>query len=163
MFSIPLAGLDVTEDLMWQQWSRLATRHLTTVLKPDLGTKNQLRSHIRCGTNINVSGIALSEILIAFTDLYLLLSKRDTADNVNSCSFVRLGITLVLGFKDRLIFGAAKVVSSTHNVFFFGWKKLPRTASFLSYKRQVINVWRCVLAHGVLRVDKECIAAFRAL
>lgn len=66
---------------------------------------------------MNVSGTALSELLLAFTDLYLLLSKRDTADDINSCSFVGLGITLVLGFKDRLIFGAAEVVSQ-HSTFF---------------------------------------------
>ena len=43
----------------------------------------------RYGTNMNVSGTVLSEEVLAFTDLYLLLSKRDTADNMISCKFVR--------------------------------------------------------------------------
>ena len=50
-------------------------------------------------------------VLLAFTDLYLFLSERDTIDNIISCGFVRLGITLVLSFKDCLIFRAAEVIS----------------------------------------------------
>ena len=59
-------------------------------------------------------------VLLAFTDLYLFLSKRDAVDNINSCSFVRLGIPLVLGFEDCLIFRAAELISQ-QTVFFYYW------------------------------------------
>lgn len=49
--------------------------------------------------------------LLAFTDLHLLFSKGDTFHDVDSGSFVRLGIAFVLGFEDRMILRAAKAIS----------------------------------------------------
>ena len=48
---------------------------------------------------------------LLFTDLYLLLSKGDTVDNIGSGSFVRLGVALVLSFEDCMIFRAAETIS----------------------------------------------------
>lgn len=58
--------------------------------------------------------------VFAFTNLYLLLSKGDPVDNINSCSFIRLGVTLVLGFEDCMIFRAAEVISQ-QTVFSLYW------------------------------------------
>ena len=102
-------------------------------------------------------------VLLAFTDLNLFLSKGDTIDNIISCGFVRLGITLVLGFKDCLIFRAAEVFSQQTMIFFLIGQELPGTAALLPDKRLVVNIWRHILTHRVLRVDQECIAAFRTL
>lgn len=49
--------------------------------------------------------------LLVFTDLYLFLSKGDTVDDIDSCSFVRLGVTLVFSFEDCMIFRAAEAIS----------------------------------------------------
>ena len=48
---------------------------------------------------------------MAFTNLDLLLSKRDAVHDSNPCSFVRLGILLIFSFKDCMIFGAEQAIS----------------------------------------------------
>lgn len=55
--------------------------------------------------------LSVERCLVQVTDLYLLLSKGDTVDNIGSGSFVRLGVALVLSFEDCMILRAAEMIS----------------------------------------------------
>ena len=100
--------------------------------------------------------------LLASTDLYLLFSKGDTIDNIDSGSFVRLGVSLIFSFEDCLIFRAAEAISK-QTFFFHIVQLLPCAAAFLPSKVMVINVGRRILAYRVLRMHEECIVAIRTL
>ena len=55
--------------------------------------------------------------LLACTDLYLFFSKGHTVDNIDSGSFVRLGVSLIFSFEDCLVFGAAEAISKQTTFF----------------------------------------------
>ena len=105
-------GLFLTrkEDFSGDQWPRLATRHLSSILEPYLGAAKS--AHVLS----NIATLAVSEHALAISDfnctcLHFFLSKGDSIHNLGSCGLVRFRILLVFGFENGMILGAARAIS----------------------------------------------------
>lgn len=98
------------KDFGGDQWPRLSTRHLPSILEPYLGATKS--AHILSNIAIpEVSRHALGIIDLRVTYLHFFLSKSDSIHNLDSCGLVGFGVLLVFRFENGMILGAATAVS----------------------------------------------------